>query len=126
MWGRSLGAAVAAHLAARRRPAALVVESAFTSVPDRAAELYPFLPVRWLSRFRYATVEAVASVDAPVLVIHGRDDETVPIAHGQRVYEAAGEPKAFLALAGDHNAAYQRDRARYVAGIRAFVAEHLP
>ena len=100
--GRSLGGAVAAHLALRVDPLLLVIEWAFTSVPDLGAELYPFLPVRLLCRFRYATVAHVARVRCPVLVTHSRQDSTIPFQHGERIFAAAPEPKRFLGLAGPH------------------------
>ena len=51
--GQSLGGAVAAHLAAKVRPAALILESSFTSAPDIAADVYPWLPARRLARLRF-------------------------------------------------------------------------
>ena len=61
-FGRSLGAAIAAWLATQHPPRALIVESAFTSVPDFGAEIYPWLPVRLLARLRYPTQEYLRSV----------------------------------------------------------------
>ena len=122
VFGRSLGGAVAAWLAARTQPAALIVESSFTSVPDLGRELYPWLPVRWLSRFRYPTVEYVRDVQAPVLVVHSRDDEIAPFRHGERIFAAAAGPRMLLELEGTHNDAYVRSERDYVAGLRAFLA----
>src|SRR5665647_1262433 len=71
LFGESLGGAVAAWLAARQKPAALVIASGFTSVPDFAQHIYPYLPLRWLARIRYDTRENLRSVAAPVLsLIH--------------------------------------------------------
>lgn len=108
LFGRSLGGPIAAWLAARHRPAGLVIESAFTSVPDLGREIYWFLPVRWMSRFSYATRELVRDVRCPVLVAHSRDDEIVPFAHGRAIFEAANEPRELLELHGGHNEAYLR------------------
>ena len=121
VFGRSLGASVAARLAARVRPRGLIVESAFTSVPDVAQELYPWLPVRWLTRLRHATRDHVEAIDCPVLVIHSRDDEIIPFHHGEAIFAAAPEPRTFLALRGTHNDAFLRDRRVYVEGIRSFL-----
>ncbi len=74
IFGRSLGGSIAARLAAQQNPLALIVESSFTSVPDIAQELYPWLPARWLSRLSHATREYVREVSCPVLVVHSRDD----------------------------------------------------
>lgn len=121
MFGRSLGAAVAAWLAARHPPGALILESAFRSVPAMAAELYPWLPVRWLARLRYDTEAYVSRVQAPVLVIHSREDEIVPFAHGQAIHEAAGEPKSLLRLRGGHNDGFMVSADAYRAGLAEFL-----
>lgn len=124
-FGRSLGAAVAAHLAMRHPPQALILESAFTSVPDLAAELYPFFPVRWLARFAYDTKTYLRSVSCPVLIVHSRDDEIIPFANGQKLYAAAKEPKRFLELQGGHNDAFLRSGRTYVDGLEAFLDAYL-
>lgn len=123
--GQSLGAALAAWLAAHERPAVLILDSAFTSVPELAAELYPWLPARRLTRFRYATREYLGTVRCPVLVIHSPDDEIIPYAHGQRLYATAAGPKAFLKLRGDHNTGFLMSGRDYVHGLDAFLREHL-
>ncbi|HUS46606.1 MAG TPA: alpha/beta hydrolase [Phycisphaerae bacterium] len=125
VFGRSLGGAVAAHLARSRTARALIVESAFTSVPDFAAEKFWFLPARWMSRFSYATVEYVRDVRCPVLVVHSRDDELIPFHHGQTVFEAASQPKEFLEINGTHNEGFVTSGERYRRGIDAFVTQHL-
>jgi len=103
LFGRSLGGSVAAWLAVREEPAALVIESAFTSAKDMASRLFPYLPIRLLCRFKYNTVAAVKDVKCPVLVAHGRQDTTIPFKHGERIYEAANQPKLFVEMIGDHN-----------------------
>jgi len=125
VFGRSMGASAAAQLAARYRPLALIVESSFTSVPDIAAEYYRWLPVRWLTRLRHSTKDLVRGASSPVLVIHSRDDEIVRFHHGEAIFEAAREPKAFLELRGTHNDAYLRDEQNYLAGLRSFL-DRLP
>lgn len=65
LFGESLGGAVGAWLAARQKPAALVIASGFISVPDLARHFYPYLPVRWLARLRYDTAESLRAVAAP-------------------------------------------------------------
>lgn len=120
-FGRSLGAAVAAHLASERPVGGLVLESAFTSAPDLGAELYPVFPVRMLARFRYPTRALVDGVDAPVLVVHSPDDEIVPFRHGRAVYDAAPEPKTFLRIQGDHNTGFLHSREMYMNGLAAWL-----
>lgn len=123
LFGRSLGASVASHLAAQHQPLALIVESSFTSVPDIAAELYPWLPARWLSRFGHATRDYVRDVRCPVLVAHSRDDEIIPYHHGEQIYASANEPRTLLTLRGSHNDAFLRDERAYIDGVRTFLTD---
>jgi len=122
IFGRSMGASAAAKLAAKQQPLALIVESSFTSIPDIAQEIYPWLPARWLSHLRHATRDYVRDVRSPVLVVHSRDDEIVPFHHGEAIFEAANEPRTQLVLRGGHNDAYVRDGANYIKGLRAFLS----
>jgi len=101
--GRSLGGSIAAHLAAEVRPAALVVESAFTSYPDIGARFYPYMPVRLFALFRYNTLAHIRKVHCPVMVVHSREDDFVPFDFGQRLFQAANEPKQFVEITGSHN-----------------------
>ena len=111
--GRSLGGAVAAHLAGETRPAALAVEGAFTSYPDIGAWFYPYMPVRQFARFRYDTLAHIKRARCPVMVVHSKDDELVPPDFGRRLFEAAGEPKEFVEIAGSHNDGFLFSAGRY-------------
>jgi fermentation-respiration switch protein FrsA (DUF1100 family) len=125
MLGRSLGGAVAAWLAARQTPRALVLESTFLSFPDAAAELHPRLPARLLARYRYPVKEYLREVRSPVLVVHSRDDELIPYHHGQMLYEAAHEPKRLVTITGPHYNGYLLSGEQYAEGLARFFAEHL-
>jgi fermentation-respiration switch protein FrsA (DUF1100 family) len=122
VFGRSLGGSVASWIAAREKTAALIVESSFTSVPDIGQDAYPWLPVRWLSRFEHSTRNEVAKATCPVLVVHSRDDEIIPFHHGQAIYGAANEPKQFLEIRGGHNDGHATSATVYSDGIQAFLA----
>ena len=125
LFGESLGGAIAAWLAAREKPGLLVLASVFTSVPDVAAKLYPFLPVRLLSRFKYNTLESLNSVTCPVFVAHSPDDEIVPFEQGQALYEAAPEPRRFLELQGGHNNGFIFMRKEWAAALDGFIRLNL-
>ena len=125
VFGRSLGAAIAARLAKERDPGALIIESAFTSITDLGAELYPFLPVRLLSRYRYETIQYLGGVRCPVLVVHSPSDEIIPFRHGRRLFDAAKPPKAFLEIRGSHNDGFLVSGDAYVEGIRSFLASYI-
>jgi fermentation-respiration switch protein FrsA (DUF1100 family) len=126
VFGRSVGGSVAARLASQQQPLALIVESSFTSVPDIARELYPWLPVRWLSRLKHATRDYVRDAQCPVLVVHSSDDEIIPFHHGEAIFAAAPQPRSMLAIRGTHNDAYIRDERRYMDGLRGFLAQLTP
>jgi len=124
-FGRSLGGAVASWLAQSHRPRALILESTFTSVPDIAATLYPYLPVRFLSRFQYGTAEYLGRIECPVLIVHSRDDEIMPFSHGRQLFEMAREPKEFLEISGTHNEGFITSGKHYEQGLDAFILEHV-
>lgn len=123
VFGRSLGAAVAARLASEVRPAGLVLEAAFTSLPDLASDLYPWLPARWLTRYRYATADYLQAVDCPVMLAHAPDDEIVPFAHAERLNRLRPPVASFhrLAAGGGHNGAFLRAQPEYTRALRAFL-----
>ena len=119
--GESLGGAVASWLAARVRPRAVVLASTFTSIPDLGAQVYPFLPVRLISRFSYDNLAAVKAIRSPLLIAHSRGDEIVPYSHGRALFEAANEPKSFLDMQGGHNEGFLFVRPEWVAQLAAFL-----
>jgi len=98
-----------------------VLASVFTSVPDMAAKIYPFLPVRLLSRFDYNTLEYLQSVACPVFVAHSPQDEIVPFEQGRTLYQAALGPKQFLELQGGHNDGFVFMRKEWVKALGAFL-----
>jgi fermentation-respiration switch protein FrsA (DUF1100 family) len=103
-FGESLGTAVAAALAVEHAPAALILRSPFTSMTDLSRHHYTRLPVQWLVRDRYATIDRIARVRAPVLIIGGDQDRIVPIEQTRRLFDVAGHPKSLLIIKGaDHN-----------------------
>ncbi len=123
--GRSIGGAIAARTAREHKPGALIVESSFTSVKDIGAEVYPFLPVRWLSRYDYDTLGFIRDVSCPVLVIHSPQDEIIPIHHGLSLYAAANAPKEFLEIRGSHNEGAVVSGKLYTDGIDSFIARYI-
>ena len=127
IFGRALGGAVGAWLASRDdvSPAGLVVESTFSSGLDMGRRLYPVLPVRLITRIDYPVKDYVTAVEAPLLVIHSRDDEIIPFDMGRAVFDAATGPKSFLELSGDHNAGFWLSRETYVPALDDFLTRTL-
>jgi fermentation-respiration switch protein FrsA (DUF1100 family) len=102
--GESLGAAVAIELALDHPPAVLVLRSPFTSLADVAAHHYWFLPVRALLWDEYPSIDRIAKVATPTLVIAGSADSIIPIDQSQAIYAALPQRKELLVIDGaDHN-----------------------
>ena len=119
LFGRSLGAAVAAEMATHGDSLALILESPFVSVAEMARAVFPLLPLGPLLVTRYDTLEKVRRVKSPLLVLHGDRDEVVPFGQGRKVFEAAPEPKKFFTIIGaGHNDTYIVGGDAYFTALR--------
>jgi len=123
VFGRSLGGSIAAWLAAQYQPGAVILESTFTSIPDMAAKLYPLLPLRWLSLFQYASLEKMPSIESPLWLGHSPEDELIPYAQGQRLFEAARHPKQFFEMKGSHGNGFLISGHPYRESLDEFLGE---
>jgi uncharacterized protein len=124
-FGRSLGAGVAARLAAEEPPTALILETPFTSVPAIANATVP--GAGYLFRTRYDTLGGMAEVRAPVLVVGAGADEVVPSHHARAIFEAARDPKRFIEIPGArHNDTYVVGGASYWQAWESFLREYVP
>lgn len=127
IYGESLGGAIATYIAQltsqdlKNNAGGLVLASTFTSISDRASELYPFLPIRWLSRFSYNSLERLPSIKIPVLIIHSTEDEIIPFHHSDRNFAAANQPKKLVKLRGDHNSGFLDSLETYRNGLNEFI-----
>ena len=121
LFGHSLGTGVTIELARHVPAAGMIVEDAYTSVADRGQEVFPLLPIKLIATSRFASIDKVGSLRLPKLFLHARNDETIPIAHGRKLFAAAAEPKEFVELNAGHADAYSADRARYYGAIDAFI-----
>lgn len=132
IYGHSLGGAVAVELAQRlseesrrsgsRIPAAgLIVESSFTSLADVAAGLanIGLLPVRWLLSQKFDSIDKIAGVRMPVLLVHGTGDQYIPYRFSEALYAAAVAPKKLLLIeGGTHNNSMRMGSAEYREALR--------
>jgi len=107
--GESLGTGVAIQMAAERKVSALILEAPYTSLPDVAATHYPFLPVRWLMKENFNSLQKVGLIkDTPLMILTGERDQVVPAIHGHQIFDAANNPKVALWLPeADHFSLYQ-------------------
>jgi uncharacterized protein len=94
-YGYSLGSGVAVDLASRLELGALIVEAGYTSLPDAAKYLYRVTPRRWMYN-RFDSLAKIATVKAPVLFIHAKDDLMIPLSQGKRLFAVRGGHAALL------------------------------
>ncbi len=92
-YGESLGTGIAVQMALEFPAKGLILEAPYTSYPDVGAVRYPYLPVHLLALDRYSTLAKIGKIKVPLLVLHGRADKTVPFEQGEKVFQAAPEPK---------------------------------
>ena len=103
IFGRSLGGAVAARLAADVQARGLILESTLSSTKDFARTAFPILSRLVIIRYDFNTADNVQRVNYPVLVLHSPDDEIMPFQLGEKVFQSAHEPKHFVRMRGGHN-----------------------
>jgi len=105
-FGRSLGAAVALQLALEAPPAALVMETPFTSIADMGRHHYPILyrALGWLVDLDYDNARKIPSLRTRLLITHGTADSIVPVEMARQLYTLAPEPKQLVLIQGiGHN-----------------------
>ena len=103
LYGESLGTGVAVHLAREAAPAALVLEAPFSSIADIAAGRFPLLPVGPLIVDRFDSAAKIGKVGAPLLIVHGERDRTIPVRLARKLFRRAREPKEAVFIPGaDH------------------------
>jgi uncharacterized protein len=105
LFGESLGTGVAVQLAASRPVGGVILDSPYTSTVDVAARRFSYLPVRWMMWDRFNSRAHIASIGAPLLIVHGDRDTVVPYDLGVALFAEATEPKQFLALPGEAHTA---------------------
>jgi len=103
IFGRSLGGAVAAKLAADVNARGLMLESTLSSTHDFARDVFKILSRLVVMRYDFNTNEYIQHVNYPVLVMHSPEDEIMPFHLGEKVFQAANQPKQFIRMRGDHN-----------------------
>ena len=122
-FGESLGSGVAVRLASEHPPLALILRSPFTSFVDVGRVHYGWLPVGLLLSDRYPSLDRIAQVRSPLLVIAGSNDSIVPAEQSRRLFDAANEPKRLLIVEGaDHNDEALAAGPKVIAAVRDFLA----
>jgi hypothetical protein len=96
VWGFSLGTGVAVALAAEQPVGRLILEAPYSSIADVAASVFWFMPVRLVLRDPFRSDQRIARVKAPLLIMHGARDGTIPISFGEHLFALAHQPKQFV------------------------------
>ena len=110
LYGESIGTGTATQMAIEIKPKALVLEAPFTSLWERAGEIYWWvLPARYMVKDRYESKSKIGKVEAPVLIFHNSGDRIVPAHHGKALYELANQPKFIEIVESAEHVMFDRD-----------------
>ena len=126
LFGRSLGSGATVELATREEPRAVILESAFLSIPALARGMFPIFPINLMVRHRFDNEAKIDALTMPKFFIHSPDDEIVPFEHSLALYEMAPEPKDFLTIEGGHNEGFIISTRDYEAGLANFLHPLFP
>lgn len=115
IYGESLGTGVATQMATEYKVSGLVLESPFTSVPDRAQQIYWWIPARFMVKDKFDNLSKIRSINnTPLLIIHGGKDTIVPLEHGKNLYNTAEKPRQFTS---DENMGHSPELNDYIIGL---------
>lgn len=105
LYGESIGSGPAIQMAVEYKGLhAVVLDSPLSSATEIASYHYPFLPVKWLISDKYDNLSKIAKISAPLILAHGTADTIIPYQYGQKLFNAAPEPKSMITLEGaGHN-----------------------
>jgi hypothetical protein len=125
VFGHSLGGAVAIDLASRRGCGGLIVQSSFTSAKDMARRTFRIPLFEYIPKSRFDSLAKIRRVRAPILIVHGTRDEVVPFSMGQRLFQAAPEPKFFFPVEGaGHNDVVEVGGESLLDHLKSFLEQH--
>jgi fermentation-respiration switch protein FrsA (DUF1100 family) len=119
LYGESLGTGVAIRLASEVKIGALILDAPYTSTADIAKTLFWYMPITLLMRDQFRSIDRIAHVEVPILMMHGEEDGVVPIAQSRILFAAAKEPKRSVEFPGvDHESVLERGG---LAEVRRFL-----
>jgi fermentation-respiration switch protein FrsA (DUF1100 family) len=111
------------QLAASREVAAVVLDAPYSSIIDIARRHYGFIPVKLFLLDTFASVDYIARINAPLLVMHGAQDRVIPLDSGKALFDAASQPKEMVVLTGaGHSDIYSHGA---MPVLRRFIDEHV-
>ena len=122
LWGYSMGGAIAAQAFVECSFDGVVLQSTFTSLPEITRVHHPGTPLHLLAGTLYDTLSFVQSLDVPLLILHGEDDETVPVEMGRLLHESCPRSRLVMIPGGMHRDLFEVGRSRICGATRTFVA----
>ncbi|NTF17206.1 alpha/beta hydrolase [Agrobacterium rubi] len=127
LYGESLGTGIATEVATKRRVDGVILQSPYTSIAEATRERFPWLPVNLLLTERFSNVPQIAAINAPLLILHGDEDELFPVSMAQTIFDAASKPKTIEILRGlGHNDIYPEDMQDAVVSFIESNVMHFP
>lgn len=121
VYGRSMGGPIAAYLMNFYTPAALVLESTFTTCDKEAEYIAPWIPWNLFDTIEYPTIDYLQKAKCPVLIIHSKGDLKIRYHNGEELFKAAPEPKEMLTITGGHGDGYKTSGKVYTDGLNGFI-----
>ncbi len=125
VYGHSLGGAIALHLASKQpQMAGLIVEGTFTSMQDLANSipLWQIFPMDWLITQHFDSITKIKALQTPILILHGKADQTIPVSMAKQLYAAAPEPKQLVVIdQANHNNLPELGGQQYLFNLQQFV-----
>jgi len=122
-WGHSLGAPISLKTLGSSKVRAIILESPVTSIEEIGNRLYPFFPISYILKYDFNTYENINNSNAPILLIHSKDDDTVPFILAENLFGSIKrENKEILMINGSHRLGSYNSFQKYYSGIRKFLS----
>lgn len=105
IYGRSIGTGMATHLASRKQPNRLILETPFYSLEDVAKHRFPVFPIKKLLKYEFPSYKYIQQVNCPIVIFHGTDDTVIPYTSGEKLFYSILniEKSLFTIESGGHN-----------------------
>jgi pimeloyl-ACP methyl ester carboxylesterase len=109
IYGESLGTGVAVQMATEFSVGGVILEAPYISLTARGAVRYPYLPVSRLMKDRFDSLSKINLISSPLLILHGEEDETIPVSDGKTLFAVANEPKEAIFFPAIHHTDFSVD-----------------
>jgi len=131
VYGESIGTGTATQIAMEYDVTALILETPFSSLEERAQMQYFFVPVKYLLKDKFMNIEKIDQINAPLLIMHGKKDEVIPFSLAQKLFDKAKMPKVFHDFPqANHNNLYEFGASAvaldFLASINLQNADNIP